>query len=82
LQRQSAGYALQILRFKTAYAFFQAALIQGAYLLKQDDGIPGQTTVVGVYLDVGGQIGLVFLCCYGRGDYGGTEFVAHVILHN
>ena len=69
-------------RVQAAHFFPQPVFVQGAHLLQQNDGIFDEPRALGVYGDVGGQVGLVLLAGDGGGNHRGAELVAHIVLHN
>ena len=65
---------------KLAHALLEAALVEGAHLLQKNNGILHQTAAARFERDVGGEGCLALLAGDGGCDYGGTVFVANVIL--
>ena len=62
--------------------FLQALFVDRPDLFEQHDGILRQSASDRIHLDMGGQTGFILLAGDRRRDDGGTESVAHIVLHN
>ena len=61
---------------KLAHFVFEPPFVDGAYLLQQHDAVTGKTAFIRLHLDMGRQMGLVFLACDGGGYDRGAVAVA------
>ena len=85
-QPKADGQGFVDLRHRTGiqrtHLFAQTALVDGANLLEQHDGISGKPAAFAIQLDVGGQLVLIGLAGDGSSDDRWTVPVADVILHD
>lgn len=79
---QRAVDAVHIIGCKVSHSLAQAAFVQRAHLLQQNNGILGQPTIVCMHLNVRRQIGFILLAGDGGGDNRWAELIAHIILHD
>ena len=67
---------------EVAHFFAETAFVDGTYLFEQDDGIFLETDLIGVYVDVGGQLCLPHPAGDSGRDHGRAVLVADVVLHD
>ena len=63
-----------------AHAFLEAFFVDGSYLFEKNYAVLLQSALVGVQLDVCGQLCFFALAGDRRGDDCGAVFVSHVVL--